>query len=54
MYNIQQLKNRINKTKSELTNLATETNNINNEEVVNKSQELDELIVSFMKNELLT
>ncbi|SJZ83297.1 aspartyl-phosphate phosphatase Spo0E family protein [Selenihalanaerobacter shriftii] len=53
MSNNNQLRSRIKNLKSELLTLATQTKEITSNRMVNKSQELDEVIVSFMKKELI-
>lgn len=52
MYSLKEAKNKINFLKLELLQLAKETRNINTKKILDKSQELDELIVSFMKNQI--
>ncbi|SJZ62061.1 Spo0E family sporulation regulatory protein-aspartic acid phosphatase [Selenihalanaerobacter shriftii] len=54
MYDIKILKREINKLKVDLKELVTHNEKdkeLNTKRIIDKSQELDELIVSFMKKE---
>jgi len=51
MFTIDNLKNEINKLKTELIETSEDNDKLVAKKVVDKSQELDELIVTFMRQQ---
>lgn len=49
---VEELRSEIDEMKGDLVKMAEDKNNLQAKKVVDKSQELDELIVSYMKGEV--
>ena len=50
MFNVERLESEISRLKLDLIQVAEDNEDLQSKKVINKSQELDELIVSYMKD----